>query len=203
MLNYSKMKKLVKSPNLFFYDYFKKKVNIPNAGKNNKIEVYTSRPKLSIPRKNNPWCYLAKKYNMLSGIRSGKIENNLCLNESDLIDFVFDLFDIAIFCNVRVKISPPKKPSILINKRKKYSDDRIKDIYYKINEENSLVIEIENIGLPTVAIEIFIYDVNAEQAALFRRNDVYIKKIALQSLNVAYKYPSWVEHKIWPDNLKK
>ena len=197
MMN-NKLRKLIKNPNRFFFDYFAKRigkdVNL-NAPKISKVEInkseYLIPPGFVFDEGVHPWVQVAEKFKLRSGAISGCPDQSLLVDSVILLDFLTYVCWISYgFGSVVRLYSLGGGSEFEISKEKLLSINFISSIYKELRKKPDFVVELIGEFENNFAAHIFLYDTDPQEGFIVRSNRSFLKKSLSESFYETY--PSFI-----------
>jgi len=188
--NYKKkINKLVKNPNLFFYDYFRKKIFSKTSETTKKVIEKAQEPInpmvniLEINEYGVPQ-YLIKHLNCSVGPEDGFDRNGLLLWSGYLNHLVDLLSNIKNSMSMDLTLYTLGGGYSLQVPNDKDIDT--KNVVSKLRTRPDFVIELSNALGHLTVIHFYLYDINEDGFALIRSNRALIRKIAVEDIPSAF-----------------
>lgn len=185
---YKKLRKLIKKPNLFFYDYFAKRLGLAPYNGSATFEKRDIESGIADVRNVNFFSaiehasfdclYLLKKiFAFKSGVVSGYDDQSILLQSNQLRLFILACIELAAYKKNECRFF--SLGSIAYFKSLKIDspfDRRLEnDIYNNLISKSDFVVEFE--GDSSISIHVFLYDITSEKGEFtIRSSRAYIKK---------------------------
>ncbi|MEX3021362.1 stealth conserved region 3 domain-containing protein [Kluyvera sp. STS39-E] len=185
-----KAKKMIKDPNMFFYDYFKKKLGDKIIVKSdNPSEMFEFNYSIDISdiMRGGVAKYICDKFNGGCCVKSNDDFNSIAFWSGHLNLFISFLNSLCRVLSYSIKI-------YTLNGGYKYevgngNEWDIKKIIRGLAKRTDFVIELSN-GIDYSEIfNIYLYDINTESIVTMRSKHVLAKKFHINDINVIYNNP--------------
>lgn len=170
-----KLKKLIRTPNLYFYDYFRKKLNLKDKDRDIFFEMITESD--VILHYKHPLLQVAQKFNLRSGAKTGLLDNSLLVESTNLLEVLIFLYRASVINNAGLRLYTVNGSiEIDIEKFETNSSSKIFNAFSKLSRSNNFVVEVLGEFKKNFACEFFIYDSIDDDIIFVRSEKAYIRK---------------------------
>ena len=180
-----KFKKLIKNPNLFFFDYFAKKIGNKRNEFNLDTNQYRIPPGGSFDIKIHPWVQIANEFKLRTGATSGHPDQSLLLDQKILLDFLIFTMRISyeFKCDMRL-YTHIRNFEVIVKGSQLLIPSEAKWIYSKIFSESNFIIEFIGEFDNNFAAHIFLFVI--EDTVNIKSKKAFIKKSTQESFEKIY-----------------
>lgn len=181
-----KLRKLIRNPNLFFFDYFSKKIGSVIENKNLAGQSISGH-EILIDEKIHPWIQVATRFGLRTGAMTGRSDQSLLVDRRRLVYVLFFILHIAQNFKSAVRIYTlcgaiditVKKSELLVSGKAEW-------IHSKISLKPDFVIEIIGQFNNNFACHIFPYEVDSAGLVNILSSSAYIKKFPVSAFDKVY-----------------
>ncbi len=187
MIN-KKIKKLFRNPNLYFYDYFAKRVNRfeSNSTKSKNIAWFDTEA-FKLDTNIHPLVHVARRFNLRTGAITGFPDQSLLVESNILFDFLAFVFKVAYtyksglkFYTLGGSINTEISTELLLDVKK------LEYLYNKLNNKPDFVVEFNCDFSNNFAAHIFLYKFVGDDVYMLPSSKAYIKRVKTDQFNSIY-----------------
>lgn len=181
-----KLKKLIRNPNLFFFDYFSKKLGKTVENKHVTGQCILGY-EILIDEKIHPWIQVAKRFGLRTGAMTGLSDQSLLVDRRRLVYVLFFVLHIAqsFKCMLRI-YTLAGGLDITLKESELLVPGKAEWIYSKISQKPDFVIELVGQFDNNFACHIFLYEIDSNGLVNIRSNSAYIKKFPESAFDSIY-----------------
>jgi len=192
-----KLNKLITKPNLFFYDYFAKRIGVPPAARGG-LQDYAGPWTGAISSVElahaSPLQLLQNLFGLHSGAITGLPDQSCLLRCDQLRLFVNVVFEIAACLQYDLTLFTPGGGYFAHHAAGKGPGrgDAF-SAYGSLQDKPDFVVELSGLGKPGFLLHAFLYDVNEDGQYSVRSTHAYVKKFPGERLGDLYPRAQWGE----------
>jgi len=203
-----KMRKLLRNPNRFFFDFFAKRVARHEIYGSNgwfgqvgelhdryaEVKGYTYNPDI------HPWVQVASRFGLRSGAATGYLDQSVLVASTDLFDVLSYTIWMAGCMNCGLRVYTMKGAVYIdIERARVFSAGTVEQIYTQINGKPDFVVEFLGEFKANFALHLYVYDRDADRSYVVRSDKAYLKKSVPKVFEEVYpkissKSANWIFH---------
>lgn len=185
-----KFLKLIKDPNLFFFDFFSKRIGIDSKHSHSGISngsAYLTPSGYDFDESIHPWIQIAKKFNLRTGAITGHPDQSFLVNSNELLEVILftQWITYSFKCDLRIytlggSLDLTLKGIELLDIKKATS------LFSKLRSKPDFVLELLGSFDNNFAAHLFLFDINQEGIIVVKSDRAFIKKCLPKAFNEIY-----------------
>lgn len=199
-----KLRKLLRDPNRFFFDYFAKRLGsasiFKTSGQNSLIssEDYSRQMGFSFDEKVHPWVQVASRFELRTGATSGHPDQSLLVGATDLLDMLLYTFWVANGFKCAIRIYTLKGDvEVDISRESLWRMQNIEEVYKKIYNQPDFILEFLGEFDNNFSGHVFVYHKDENENIIVRSSNAYVKKASSEVFKKIYpevvnQFGKWV-----------
>lgn len=184
ILKNKKIKKLIKDPNLFFYDMFSKKIHSRRTHEHKKNNSYLNN---ALDIEINPWVHISKEFDLKTGVITGYPDQSLLIENHQLENFILYVFRLATIYKMNLNIyTLGGSLNFKSSYEKLYEHSLASSLIKELSSKPDFVVDFSGTLTNNFSGHIFIYDIQAYGIASVRSRKARIKKFTYADIDHVY-----------------